>query len=76
MTCPITLCTGQWADLPLKISAPMAKSFGFDGLELACFGDHFEVDPVRFIRRFPDRIFHEHMKDAIVTLDGESGILS
>ncbi len=44
MTRPITLCTAQWADLPLETLAPMAKSFGFDGLELACFGDHFEVD--------------------------------
>ena len=44
MTRPITLCTGQWADPPLETLAPMAKSFGFDGLELACFGDHFEVD--------------------------------
>ena len=44
MTRPVTLCTGQWADLPLEKLAPMARSFGFDGLELACFGDHFEVD--------------------------------
>ncbi len=44
MTRPITLCTCQWADLPLETLAPMSKSFGFDGLELACFGDHFEVD--------------------------------
>jgi sugar phosphate isomerase/epimerase len=42
----ITLCTCQWADLSLETLAPMAKSFGFDGLELACFGDHFEVDKV------------------------------
>jgi sugar phosphate isomerase/epimerase len=34
------------------------------------------VNPVKFIRAFPDRIFHVHMKDAGVTLDGESGILS
>jgi sugar phosphate isomerase/epimerase len=38
------VCTGQWADLPLETLAPLAKSLGFDGLELACFGDHFEVD--------------------------------
>jgi sugar phosphate isomerase/epimerase len=44
MARPITLCTGQWADLPLETLAPLAKSFGFDGLELACSGDHFEVD--------------------------------
>lgn len=40
---PVTLFTGQWADLPLAELAPLAKSFGYDGLELACWGDHFEV---------------------------------
>jgi len=39
-----TLFTGQWADLPLKELLPKAKSFGYDGVELACWGDHFEVD--------------------------------
>jgi sugar phosphate isomerase/epimerase len=34
------------------------------------------VDPVEFIRAFPDRIYHVHMKDAIVTLNGSSGILA
>ena len=34
------------------------------------------VDPVEFIRRFPDRIYHVHMKDAIVKHDGRNGILS
>ena len=33
------------------------------------------VDPVKFIRKFPDRIFHVHMKDAALQLDGETGIL-
>ena len=33
------------------------------------------VDPVKFIRRFQDRIFHVHMKDAALQLDGENGIL-
>lgn len=40
---PVTLFTGQWADLPLATVAEKAKSFGFDGLELACWGDHFDV---------------------------------
>jgi sugar phosphate isomerase/epimerase len=44
MARPVTLFTGQWADLPLEKLAPLAKSFGYDGLELACWGDHFEVD--------------------------------
>jgi len=40
----VTLFTGQWADLPLEELCKKAKAFGFDGLELACWGDHFEVD--------------------------------
>jgi sugar phosphate isomerase/epimerase len=40
----ITLFTGQWADLPLEKLAPLAKRLGYDGLELACWGDHFDVD--------------------------------
>lgn len=40
----VTLFTGQWADLPLAELAPKAKRFGFDGLELACWGDHLDVD--------------------------------
>jgi sugar phosphate isomerase/epimerase len=41
---PVTLFTGQWADLPLETLAKKASEWGFDGLELACWGDHFEVD--------------------------------
>ncbi len=44
MARPITLFTGQWADLPLETLAQKAASMGFEGLELACWGDHFEVD--------------------------------
>jgi sugar phosphate isomerase/epimerase len=40
---PVTLFTGQWADLPLKTLAEKTGQWGFDGLELACWGDHFEV---------------------------------
>lgn len=44
MARPVTLFTGQWADLPLEKLAAKVKDWGFDGLELACWGDHFEVD--------------------------------
>jgi sugar phosphate isomerase/epimerase len=44
MSRPVTLFTGQWADLSLETLAEKASSWGFDGLELACWGDHFEVD--------------------------------
>jgi sugar phosphate isomerase/epimerase len=41
---PVTLFTGQWADLPLEKLAPLVKQMGYDGVELACWGDHFDVD--------------------------------
>ena len=44
MSRPITLCTAQWADMPLEELCPKAKAWGFDGLELACWGVHFQVD--------------------------------
>ena len=43
MSRPVTLFTGQWADLPLDDMARKAREFGYDGLELACWGDHFDV---------------------------------
>ena len=44
MARPVTLFTGQWADLPLQTLAEKASSWGLDGLELACWGDHFDVE--------------------------------
>ena len=44
MARPVTLFTGQWADLTLDVIAEKAASFGYDGLELACWGDHVEVE--------------------------------
>lgn len=44
MSRPVTLFTGQWADLSLAELLPLVKKMGYDGVELACWGDHFEVD--------------------------------
>jgi sugar phosphate isomerase/epimerase len=46
--------------------------FNFDPSHLHWQG----VNPVEFLRAFPDRIFHMHVKDAITTLNGKTGILS
>ena len=40
---PITLFTGQWADLPFEEVARLAASWGYDGLEIACSGDHLDL---------------------------------
>ncbi len=39
----VTLFTGQWADIPLAELLPLVKKMGYDGVELACWGDHFDV---------------------------------
>ena len=44
MARPVTLFTGQWADLPFTEVCKLASEWGYDGLEIACWGDHFEVD--------------------------------
>ncbi len=43
MSRKVTLFTGQWADLPLAEILPLVKRMGYDGVELACWGDHFSV---------------------------------
>ena len=40
---PVTLFTGQWADLPFEEVARLAASWGYDGLEIACSGDHLDL---------------------------------
>ncbi len=40
---PITIFTGQWADLPFEEICRKASSWGYEGLEIACWGDHMQV---------------------------------
>ncbi|MEP6843542.1 MAG: sugar phosphate isomerase/epimerase family protein [Pseudolysinimonas sp.] len=40
---PVTMFTGQWADLPFEEVARLAGEWGFDGLEIASWGDHLDV---------------------------------
>jgi sugar phosphate isomerase/epimerase len=47
MARPVTLFTGQWGDLPLEELAAKVSKWGFDGLELATSGQHF--DEVRIL---------------------------
>lgn len=40
---PVTIFTGQWADLPFETLCEKVADFGYDGLEIACWGDHMDV---------------------------------
>ena len=48
----VTLFTGQWADLSLPDLAAKAAEMGYDGLELACWGDHFDVDKAAISKKY------------------------
>jgi sugar phosphate isomerase/epimerase len=41
---PVTLFTGQWADLPFEEVAALAAGWGYDGLEIAASGDHLDLE--------------------------------
>ncbi|GAB6277096.1 MAG: sugar phosphate isomerase/epimerase [Rectinema sp.] len=43
MARPVTIFSGQWADLPFEQFCEKVKSFGYDGVEIACWGDHMDV---------------------------------
>ncbi|MDN3310913.1 sugar phosphate isomerase/epimerase family protein [Microbacterium oryzae] len=40
---PVTLFTGQWADMPFEELAQRAAEWGYDGLEIAASGDHLDL---------------------------------
>ncbi len=43
MARPVTLFTGQWADLGFEEICKLASEIGYDGLEIACWGDHMDI---------------------------------
>jgi sugar phosphate isomerase/epimerase len=40
---PVTIFTGQWADLEFEEVCKLMSEIGYDGLEIACWGDHMDV---------------------------------
>src|SRR3954447_19716145 len=57
---PVTLFTGQWADLPFEEVARLAAEWGYDGLEVACWGDHLDV-----VRAAEDDAYVRDRKDVL-----------
>src|SRR6476469_9212748 len=65
MTRPITLFTGQWADLPFDEVARLAGEWGYEGLEIACWGDHLDVsrwDDAEYVQRRLDILERNGLK--------------
>lgn len=66
MTRPITLFTGQWADLPFAEVCRLASEWGYDGLEIACWGDHLDVwqaaEDDGYVRDKLDLLEKHHLK--------------
>jgi sugar phosphate isomerase/epimerase len=66
MARPVTLFTGQWADLPLETLAKKVGDWGFDGLELACWGNGFDVDKAlekdSYLREVKALLERHHLK--------------
>ena len=59
MARPVTLFTGQWADLSLEVICEKASRWGYDGIELPCWGDHFNVQTAKWWLDRQDRLaFH------------------
>ncbi len=60
MARPVTLFTGQWADLSFEEICRKASEWGYDGLEIACWGDHMEVR-----RAAQDPVYVQKKKDLL-----------
>lgn len=67
---PVTLFTGQWADWPLATLAERAGQWGFDGLELACWGHHFDI-----VQALSDRDYVRQVRALLVRHDLSCGAI-
>lgn len=57
---PVTLCTAQWADLPLEELCALAVQMGYDGLEIACWGNNLDLD-----RAYTDDSYVQEILDTL-----------
>ena len=39
-----TIFTGQWTDLPFEEACRIISQIGYEGVEIACWGDHMDVE--------------------------------
>ncbi len=68
---PILLYTGNWTDLTLEELAPMLNEWGYHGVELCCWGDHFEVQ-----RALSEDDYCQHLLEQLATQDLQAMVVS
>lgn len=54
----VTLTTCQWADIEFDKMCELAKKMGYDGLEIACWGNHINID-----KAYTDDSYVKWLKD-------------
>jgi sugar phosphate isomerase/epimerase len=67
----IVLFSGQFADLGLEDFADRSKGWGYDGVELACWGEHFNV-----ARALREREYSRELRGILDTRDLSCSVLS
>ena len=60
----VTLITGQWADLPFEEMCKLAKEMGYEGLEVACWGNHLDLN-----RAAEDDAYLKEIMDTLAKYD-------
>lgn len=68
---PVVLFSGQWTDLPLEDLAPRLGEWGYDGIDLCCWGDHFEVQ-----RAISDEEYCQRRLEMLGSFDLQIPVLS
>jgi len=68
---PVILFSGQWTDLPLEELAQKAGEWGYQGFELCCWGDHFEVQ-----RAMSEPDYCQQKLDLLARYDLQPAVLS
>jgi len=56
----VTLCTCQWADLPFEELCSTAAKMGYDGLEIAMWGNSFDLE-----KAYADDKYVDWLKDTL-----------
>jgi len=56
----VTLCTCQWADLPFEELCFLASKMGYEGLEIACWGNGIDLD-----KAVTDDAYVQYIKDTL-----------